>query len=294
MVPISIGQSKVLVIDTPGFDDTTRTDSEILDEIARILTAQYKIGLELKGVVYVHRITDIRYSNSAVKTFEIFKKICGDQALKNVLLVTSRWHEVDPGLGSDRERQLRERFWSYMLAKGSAMSRFHGDRDSAISLVSQLLCKDTVTLSLQKELVDQGKRLDETVAGSYVNDNLEKLKRQYESELASLAKLRQDLLNDDQAMRRRLQKDWEAEEARLKRAQQQQVSLQRPVNVEVTEEIEQKKKRSGLSKLLPFIPTAISILGMFVGIPPGVTGLLTSWISDSGFDPSTILDGIFN
>jgi hypothetical protein len=44
-VPASIGKSKVLLIDTPGFDDTMRTDSEILTEIARILPAQYELGV---------------------------------------------------------------------------------------------------------------------------------------------------------------------------------------------------------------------------------------------------------
>jgi predicted GTPase len=77
-VPVSIGHSKLLLIDTPGFDDSERTDTEILTEIARILSAQYELGVQLKGVIYIHRITDIRYARSSVKTFEIFKKICGD------------------------------------------------------------------------------------------------------------------------------------------------------------------------------------------------------------------------
>ncbi|KAF3039397.1 gTPase, IMAP member 8 [Didymella heteroderae] len=112
MVPVSIGGSTALLIDTPGFDDTTRTDSEILTEIARILSAQYALGVQLKGIIYIHRITDVRFNRSSVKTFEIFKKICGHEALKNVLLVTSRWHEIDEATGADRERQLKEKFWA--------------------------------------------------------------------------------------------------------------------------------------------------------------------------------------
>ncbi|KAL8700313.1 MAG: hypothetical protein Q9224_001023 [Gallowayella concinna] len=267
---------KVLVIDTPGFDDSNRPDSEILTEIARLLAAQYELGVQLKGVIYIHRITDVRYSRSAIKIFEIFKKICGDRAMKNNLLVTSRWSEVDQALGSDRERQLKEKFWSYMLNKGSNMSRFHGDRDSAISLVSQLLSKDTVVLELQEELVDRGKNLDETAAGVYVSDNLDKMKQKYQEELSALARLRQELLEHGQAARRQFQRDWEAERNRLREANEQQVSLQRPVGTEVRQEI--KEKKSGHSTLLAFVPAAISIMGMFVGIPPGVTEIFTSWI----------------
>ena len=290
-MPVQIGASKVLLIDTPGFDDTTRTDSEILSEIARILSAQYQLGVELKGVVYIHRITDIRYTRTAVKTFEIFRKICGDKALSNVLLATSRWSEVDQDTGSGRERQLKDRFWAYMLAKGSKMSRFHGDRDSAIALVSQLLCEETIVLDLQRELVDQGKKLDETIAGTYVNDNLEKLKEQYKAELEAVERLKEELQANDRRMKRKIQQDWEEEQARLKHIEQQQVSLKRPVGVEVGQTIDSaRRKNGGLSKVLPFVPAAVQLLALFAGIPPGVTDVFTSWFSGMGFDLSMITD----
>lgn len=288
---MQIGPSKVLLVDTPGFDDTERTDAEILDEIARILSAQYQLGVQLKGVIYVHRITDVRYSRSAVKTFEVFKKICGDDALKNVLLVTSKWAEVEPVLGSDRERQLKQKFWSYMIERGSNMSRFHGDRDSAVSLISQLLCKDTVVLELQSELVDRGKRLDQTAAGGYVSDKIDGLKKQYEDELDSLERMKAELRENDRAMRRQYQEDLEDEKAKLERLQQEKVTLQHPVGSEVRQEINKaQKKRSGLAILLPFIPTAIGIIGMFVGIPSGVTDLLASWCEDFGVDFGSVSD----
>lgn len=288
LIPVTIGQSKVMLIDTPGFDDTERTDSEILTEIARLLSAQYELGVELKGVIYIHRITDVRYSRSSVKTFEIFKKICGQNALNNVLLITSRWTEVDPATGADRERQLKDKFWAYMLGHGSNISRFHGDRPSAVSLVSQLLQKETVVLQLQKELVDEGKQLDGTAAGAYVSNSLDKLKQQYQDELASLERLKQDLMDNDRAMKRQIQRDWEVESARLGQVQHEQVSLQRPVGTEVRQEI--RRKRSGLSKVLPFVPTVVGILGMFVNIPPGVTDIMLGWFADFGanFDLSEL------
>jgi len=282
MVPVSIGGSRALLIDTPGFDDTNRTDSEILTEIARILSAQYKLGVQLKGIIYIHRITDIRYNRTAIKTFEIFQKICGPDALENVLLITSRWDGIDETKGADRERQLKQKFWAYMIDRGSNISRFHGDRDSAISLVSQLLRRDKVVLQLQKELVDEGKDLSATAAGTFVDGNLEKLKQQVKDELASIEKLKQDLLETDRVMKRQARLDWEQESARLRALQNQQVSLQRPVGTEVCEEIEKKKKSSlssGLGKALPLVPIAISILAAFCGIPPGVTELFTGWMT---------------
>ena len=287
MIPITVGQTKLLVLDTPGFDDSTRTDSEILTEIAKVLSAQYEIGVELKGLIYIHRITDVRYGGTAIKTFEVFKRICGEDALKNVLLVTSRWNEVDAGLGSDRERQLREKFWAFMLARGSNMSRFYGDHDSAIALASQLICKDPVILELQKELIDQGKNLDQTGAGSYVSDDIQELKAKYEKDIKDLEKLKQELRDSDHQMKRQIRKQMNDEQTRLQAAFQDQVSLQRPIGVEVQREVRQR--RSVLSTALSFVPAAINILLMFAGAPPGFGDIFSSWFSD--LDIGSLFEG---
>lgn len=279
MIPVDIGNTKVLLIDTPGFDDTKRSDAEILNEIARLLAAQYGLGFELKGIIYVHRITDIRYCGSAVKTFEIFKRICGETALPNVLLTTTRWHEVDEPTGASRERQLRDDFWAYMVGRGSLMSRFHGDRTSAVALISQLVIKEPIVLRLQHEMINEGKKLDETEAGSYVSKDLGEIRKQYLQQLESLEEMRQNLQEQDRAMRRKLQLDFERGREQLLETEKQQVSLRADVAGEVKEEIktEAKRKTSGLRRLLPFIPTALSLLGMFVGVPPGAMELLTTW-----------------
>lgn len=282
MVPVDIGNTHTFLIDTPGFDDTTRPDSEILSEIADILTIQYESGMKLKGIIYLHRITDIRYGRSAVRTFDIFRRLCGDEALKNVLLVTSRWSEVQESLGASRECDLRDRFWAYMLRRGSHMSRFHGDRDSAIGLVSQLLVKGDCILDLQREISEQGKSLDQTNAGFYVNDNLEKLKAQCKEELESLESLRMQLLQDELEMRRQVQRDWEAQKAKLEAAEQQQGMLQHNVAGNVRSKVHRMKSRlAKASRLVSFIPPVIEILGMFVGIPPGVPSMIAAMFNIS-------------
>lgn len=281
---MNIGRSRVLLIDTPGFDDSARTDSEILTEISRLLSAQYEAGVSLKGVIYLHRITDIRYAGSSVKTLEIFKKICGKVALKNVLLVSTRWNEVDEALGASREQQLRDNFWAYMLSNGSTMARFYGNRESAVGIASQLMSRQSIILELQTELIEQGKPLNQTVAGAYVNGDISELKAQHEQELRELEKLRQTLQESDRAMKRQVQNDWAREQQRLKTAREDEDRLRRNVAAEVREEIEKKtkqKKSSGVWKFLPLLPTLMGIIEMFVGIPPGSTSLLTSWFSSS-------------
>ncbi|KAJ4352431.1 uncharacterized protein N0V89_007779 [Didymosphaeria variabile] len=290
LVPAEVGDSKVLLMDTPGFDDPVRTDAEILNEIADVLAAQYKLGVKLKGIVYLHRITDIRYTGASIKTFEICKKICGIDALKNVILATTRWDGLNDALGSDREHQLREEFWAYMLGHGSKMSRFHGDRGSAVSLLSQLLSSEPVVLELQRELVQEGKTLDQTTAGAYVEHNLDQLKARYEQQMADLEHLKQELQENDRKMKRQIQKDWEADQARLAAVRKEKEQLQRPVSQEIDQQIKQKKSRT--RKVLGFLPTAIGILAGLAGIPTGVLPLLVSWFQDtnSEFDMSSFTD----
>ena len=286
LIPATVGKTKTLLIDTPGFDDTKRSDSEILAEISKVLAAQYELGIKLKGVIYLHRISDVRYSGASVKTFQIFKKICGEKALNNVMLVTTRWSDEEESLGAKREQQLRTEFWAYMLHNGSTMARFYGDRDSAVAMASQLLSKQTIVLELQREIVEEKKQLKDTTAGALVNDELAEMKAKYQEELREIEELKQTLRDEDRAMKLQIQRDWEREQQRLRQAQDDSVILRSNVGNEVRQQIDQKKKRHGFSTVLSFLPHVLSVLGLFVGIPPGATSILTSWFDGSDFGDS--------
>ena len=235
------------------------------------------MGWKLRGVIYLHRITDERYSGSAVKTFEIFKKICGQGALGNILLVTSRWSGVDQIKGSDRERELKDKFWAGMLAEGSGMSRFHGDKQSAIALVSQLLYKDPVVLDLQHELLQPGKKLEDTAAGVYVSNNLDKVKARYEEDLADLRDQNQRLSNNEISSRQTVQDNMEARHRDFHVAQR--FILQKVVGDQVRGEIQ--ARIPGLTKFLPLIRASYSLLSYFVEVPPRLRQLLESWVADT-------------
>ncbi|KAL2060460.1 hypothetical protein VTL71DRAFT_9491 [Oculimacula yallundae] len=290
-IPIEIGRTKVLLIDTPGFDDSKRTDVDILTEISKLLAVQYKLGVSLKGIIYLHRITDNRYQGSSVRTLDIFKEICGEKALRNVILASTRWDKVEEQEGAARETELRQKFWSYMLDHGSKMTRYHGDRDSAHAMISQLLGSSNIVLDIQRQLVDEGRPLDETSAGALVNGNISDAIKNSNAEIELLQlKLRES--ND--AMRRKLEEDRLREEAFIRQARRDQVSLQANVGQEVQDEMNvemsrKKKKSKSMGIIMPLLPAALSILGMFIGVPSGVTGLFSSWILGEEGD-----GGLFN
>lgn len=271
------------MIDTPGFDDTIRSDTQILTEISRVLAVQYESGLKLKGVIFFHRITDIKMSGTSMKTLQICRKICGQDALKNVMLVTTRWSEVDKSIGAQREEELRTNFWKFMLEFGSTMARYHGDQDSAVAIASQLLQRDTVILDLQRELVDNNKKLSQTAAGALVNDDIEELKAKHAAELKDLADMKKDL--EHARVEMQLQQELDAERRKLVEQQAEAVRLQaelnRPIAQEVREDMaREQRKRPGLSGG-GWLPMSISIIASMFGIPSEATNLFLGWFDDT-------------
>jgi len=187
MVKTWVGNTDVTVVDCPGFDDTSRSDVEIFEEIANLLATQYILGLKLKGIVYLHRITDNRMQGSARKNLELFSRLVGDAALSNVVLVTTMWGNVqDEYEANRRDNELRSEYWCDMIDKGSSATRFHGSKASAEAILAQLLAKKDVVLKVQHELVDQDMRLNETSAGAFLEPGVEAEAREFMKRIQEL------------------------------------------------------------------------------------------------------------
>jgi len=169
-VVIEMSGSKILMIDTPGFEDSARPNWDILDDISRTLVAQHLFDVQLKGIIYIQPITDDRVTGGQTTTFEIMQRICGLRAFESVLLVTSRWSSTQRSEDKQfkKEGVLMNKYWAKMLAAGATMSRFYDSTDSAIALVSQLLRQESVVVDLQRELMGGQQTLKKTQAGEYV------------------------------------------------------------------------------------------------------------------------------
>ena len=51
---------QVHLLDTPGFDDTERDDFTVLGDVASYLYKTYRQGIQLRGIIYCHKIDDNR------------------------------------------------------------------------------------------------------------------------------------------------------------------------------------------------------------------------------------------
>jgi len=180
---------KIWLVDTPGFDDSERTDTDVLKELASWLTTTYKRNIRLTGIIYLHRITDDKMQGSAKRNLFMFRKLCGDDALSHVILATTMWEGIKKETGKQREKQLSEteQYWGAMKQNGSRIRRHYNTRESAFELLSHFVSLDSkapdMVLNIQGEMVDQGKSLDETSAGQAVQADIIRERKKNEARL---------------------------------------------------------------------------------------------------------------
>jgi hypothetical protein len=183
----------VVLIDTPGFDDSNKDNSCVLEEIVRMLNIFYAEDyLRIVGILYFQRISDVRMSGSSIKSLRIFEKLCGAECFHKVMVVTTFWsllQNEQEGLGEEREMALRTdpAFFGTLLDSGAHMQRYMDTHQSARTIVDGFLHRPkTVVLSVQKEMVNDGSILAETAVGQFMISDLSAIRKKYERELNRL------------------------------------------------------------------------------------------------------------
>ncbi|KAK3291801.1 P-loop containing nucleoside triphosphate hydrolase protein [Chaetomium fimeti] len=186
--PVRTAGKDIFLVDTPGFDDTSRSDALVLGDVADWLSRSFKAGINISGIIYLHRITDNRVGGSAAKNLIIFKKLLGQAGYSCVAIATTHWDAVNPAIGERRERELREntRFWKELVRGGSQVCRQDNGITSATAIINHILSKQKkVTLKIQVEMAE-GAALGDTEAGREVNSELKRLEEKHKKDLAML------------------------------------------------------------------------------------------------------------
>lgn len=150
--------------------------------------ARYQAGIKLSGIIYMHRISDFRVGGTSRRNFRMFRKLCGDETLKNVTIVTNMWSEVTLERGAARERELAtdDVLFKPVLDEGATMERHDGSLTSAQEIVRRIINNTPMTLRVQREIVDEKKDIKETAAGIELDRELAALRAQHKKELAEV------------------------------------------------------------------------------------------------------------
>ncbi|KAJ2935876.1 hypothetical protein H1R20_g1217, partial [Candolleomyces eurysporus] len=185
--PFDLDGRRIILFDTPAFDSTNKTETEVLRIIAFELEKRYRKGQILHGIIYVHRISDAHVNNLAKTNFGIFRELCGDYYLRNVIIMSNMWSRLSSEVeGHRRVTELAglDDFFKPAIAKGAAMMHHMQDTvESAHMVIRQILKNHPIALRIQEEIVDQGKSINETGAGMAVDEELAQLTHQCELKL---------------------------------------------------------------------------------------------------------------
>lgn len=128
--------------------------------------------------------------------------------MKNVIFLSTMWEKVNPEMGNRREDELRQKFWKPMIDKGSRMDRLErATFEDAWRVLEQLITEheQREVILLQQEVVDLGKRLDETQAGKNLYNPFQKLLHEQKTVLNGLIEQIKNPSNEE--VKKRLQEE---------------------------------------------------------------------------------------
>jgi hypothetical protein len=164
---LQLGSTKIVLVDTPGFNDTDMDEEEVLIRVTDWIKETHQKGRKFSGLLYLHPINKTREKGSDVRSLKIFKRLVGNTNFQNVVIGMTFCDVEEPEVVASRERILREspEFWGDMIAAGATVAHISPDNtDECIALVAQMAEQDAVTLQVEDEMCNQNKSTAEITA----------------------------------------------------------------------------------------------------------------------------------
>lgn len=186
-----------------------------------------KQGARLAGVIYMHRISDLRVGGSARRDFRMFQELCGEEAYPNVIIVTNMWGSVTAEDGNARELELATKhiFFKPILDKRAHMLRHDNTKHSAHQIIHNFVDKEPIVLQIQREL-GEGLDITQTAAYRQLDKEMADLCQRHQKELLALKEELSDAeRSQDEETRRELQEEMTKVEAELQKTQSQAARL---------------------------------------------------------------------
>ncbi|KAI1422584.1 hypothetical protein F5Y12DRAFT_786618 [Xylaria sp. FL1777] len=194
---------RVHLVDSPGFDDTNKSDSDILKDIANWMASSYKERNQLlSGILLLHRVSDTRMTGGSLRNLQMFQKLCGRDCFQVLTLATTFWSDPPDKKQEAAENELCGKYWSDMLNNGATYMRHVGGPEAAREVLDHMINRRRkFKTSIQVEMVEKGLRLDETGAGQQLSRDLIQARHKYEKDLRELQTQHEDVLrlNDQEA-----------------------------------------------------------------------------------------------
>lgn len=161
----------------------------------------------------MHNIRENKVGGTGRRNLAMLRELCGTDALSNVVMVTSRWEEEDLTVAVARETELKEdaTLFKPILYRGGKARRHYNSRESAIPIVAHVTRQHPKTFRIQREILKEGKSIEETAAGKCL------LNYKTRDFLARLSEIESEMTEDLERTNARLRKELEAERVDYRR-----------------------------------------------------------------------------
>ena len=113
----------------------------------------------------------------------MFRKICGECAFKNTIIITNMWKDGSQDINEARERELYTKFFKPALDLGARMIRHQNTVESTHNIIRRIMENNPAALRIQQELVVERKDIVKTMAGKLINREFNEQISQHRTEL---------------------------------------------------------------------------------------------------------------
>lgn len=187
---------------------------------------------------------------SSLTNFRAFQRLCGENTFQHIVLCTTFWDQVSKSTGIQREKELCENpeFWAKMKDKGSKVVRIENYAQSKDVLL-QMAQKSTVTLDIQKEMVEERLSLDNTKVGRIINAQMaemEKMKLDHEAEMTRKRLDHELLLKKRDEENRRVAEEQFKHHKSVREAQQRLLADQKAVQARLEAQMQEDKRQADI------------------------------------------------
>ena len=192
-------------------------------------------------------------TGTAVKNLDLFTRLCGDESLKNVMLLTTKW-DTPAKFSQSHEEELTTNFWASMIKLGCPKPKRIGaivdEASSIVDPISQVIAPmlkyEPTWLQIQREL-GTGKDLIGTLDGQYLNEELSAAVSEYMQIAKSV--LQEAHASKQKTTKEMLTEEAEEYEAKLEDAQKDKEALAEDFGKVMQAEAERRSKLFGFGVL---------------------------------------------
>ncbi|KIJ29192.1 hypothetical protein M422DRAFT_269459 [Sphaerobolus stellatus SS14] len=139
-----VPSSRVVLVEVPWVE-TIREWSAVGARLQATLAQRFN-GAKVIGIIYLHKISDIRLTEVLQDHHKVFALLC-PRHKKNLVFLTTMWDITPKYLADPREARLRTAYWRESLASGAIMERYIGESSAGTRAIRHIAEKAKVPLA---------------------------------------------------------------------------------------------------------------------------------------------------